>query len=79
VGIGHCRELHDRGTAKGFPDVDVEPADGVLGVFMSLNLFLFFCLLGSDVDPDLFPDWRVGERRVYATLKFLLYTILAAS
>jgi len=51
----------------------------VLGVFMSLNLFLFFVFWEAMLIPTYFLIGVWGEeRRVYATLKFLLYTIFGS-
>lgn len=48
----------------------------VLGVFVSLNLFLFFVFWEAMLIPCYFLLGLWGEeRRVYATMKFLVYTI----
>ena len=48
----------------------------VLGVFVSLNLFLFFVFWEAMLIPCYFLLGLWGEeRRVYATMKFLIYTI----
>ncbi|HEX6510261.1 MAG TPA: NADH-quinone oxidoreductase subunit M, partial [Chloroflexota bacterium] len=48
----------------------------VLGVFTSLNLFLFFVFWEAMLIPCYFLLGIWGEqRRVYATLKFVLYTV----
>jgi NADH-quinone oxidoreductase subunit M len=48
----------------------------VLGVFVSLNLFLFFVFWEAMLIPCYFLLGIWGEeRRVYATMKFLIYTI----
>ncbi len=49
---------------------------GMLGVFMSLDLLLFFVFWEVGLVPMYFliSQWG-GERRSYASLKFILYTI----
>ncbi len=48
----------------------------VLGVFTSLNLFLFFVFWEAMLIPCYFLLGIWGEqRRIYATMKFLIYTI----
>jgi len=52
---------------------------GLLGVFMSENLFLFFVFWEAMLIPTYFLIGMWGEeRRVYATMKFLIYTILGS-
>ena len=52
---------------------------GMLGVFMSLDFFLFYHVLGSDARADVFPDRRVGQRPpLYAAIKFFLYTLVGS-
>jgi NADH-quinone oxidoreductase subunit M len=51
----------------------------LLGVFMSLNLFLFFVFWEAMLIPSYFLVGIWGEeRRVYATMKFLVYTIFGS-
>jgi NADH-quinone oxidoreductase subunit M len=51
----------------------------ILGVFMSLNLFLFFVFWEAMLIPSYFLLGIWGEeRRVYATMKFLVYTIFGS-
>jgi NADH-quinone oxidoreductase subunit M len=51
----------------------------LLGVFMSLNLFLFFIFWEAMLIPSYFLLGIWGEeRRVYATMKFLVYTIFGS-
>ncbi|HLJ65761.1 MAG TPA: NADH-quinone oxidoreductase subunit M [Chloroflexota bacterium] len=51
----------------------------VLGVFMSVNLFLFFVFWEAMLIPSYFLLGMWGEeRRVYATTKFVLYTVLGS-
>lgn len=53
---------------------------GVLGVFMSLDLFLFFAMWELELIPMYFLIglWG-GARRQYASMKFILYTMLASA
>jgi NADH-quinone oxidoreductase subunit M len=51
----------------------------ILGVFMSLNLFLFFVFWEAMLIPSYFLLGIWGEeRRVYATMKFVVYTIFGS-
>lgn len=51
----------------------------ILGVFMSVNLFLFFVFWEAMLIPSYFLLGIWGEeRRVYATMKFLIYTIFGS-
>ncbi|MCJ7580686.1 MAG: NADH-quinone oxidoreductase subunit M [Candidatus Aminicenantes bacterium] len=49
---------------------------GILGVFVSLNLFLFYVFWEAMLIPMYFliGIWG-GKRRIYATVKFVLYTM----
>lgn len=53
---------------------------GVLGVFASLDLFLFFVMWELELIPMYFLIglWG-GPRREYAAIKFILYTMLASA
>lgn len=53
---------------------------GVLGVFSSLDLFLFFVMWELELIPMYFLIglWG-GKRREYAAIKFILYTMLASA
>ncbi len=53
---------------------------GVLGVFTSLDLFLFFVMWELELIPMYFLIglWG-GARRQYASMKFILYTMLASA
>src|SRR5207253_3343762 len=53
---------------------------GCLGVFLSLDLFLFFVFWEIVLVPMYFliAGWGYG-RRVYAALKFFLYTMLGSA
>jgi NADH-quinone oxidoreductase subunit M len=53
---------------------------GVLGVFAALDLVLFFIFWEAMLVPAYFLIGRWGgERRVYATLKFFLYTMAGSA
>jgi NADH-quinone oxidoreductase subunit M len=58
---------------------DADAADGVLGVFVALDLFLFFMFWEIMLVPMYFiiGIWG-GERRVYAAIKFFLYTAVGS-
>lgn len=52
---------------------------GILGVFVSLNLFLFYVFWEAMLIPMYFLVGMWGEeRRVYATMKFVLYTMVGS-
>ena len=52
---------------------------GMLGVFMALDLFLFYTMWEAMLIPMYFivGIWG-GERRIYASLKFFIYTMLGS-
>jgi NADH-quinone oxidoreductase subunit M len=52
---------------------------GMLGVFMALNLFLFYIMWEVMLIPMYFivGIWG-GERRIYASLKFFIYTMVGS-
>ncbi len=52
---------------------------GVIGVFVSLNLFLFYVFWEAMLIPMYFliGIWG-GQRRVYATTKFVLFTMFGS-
>ena len=52
---------------------------GIIGVFVSLNLFLFYVFWEAMLIPMYFliGVWG-GPRRIYATLKFVLFTMLGS-
>ena len=52
---------------------------GMLGVFMSLDLFLFYVMWEAMLIPMYFivGIWG-GERRIYASLKFFIYTMIGS-
>ncbi|VUC80242.1 NADH dehydrogenase I chain M [Salmonella sp. NCTC 11881] len=54
---------------------------GVIGVFLAIDMFLFFLLLGNDAGADVLPDRAVGPQsfltgktRITAATKFFIYT-----
>jgi NADH-quinone oxidoreductase subunit M len=53
---------------------------GMLGVFLALDLFLFFIFWEAMLIPMYFliGIWG-GERRIYATVKFVLYTMAGSA
>jgi NADH-quinone oxidoreductase subunit M len=53
---------------------------GLIGVFLSLDLFLFFVFFEAILIPMYFiiGIWG-GERRIYAAVKFFLYTALGSA
>ena len=52
---------------------------GIIGVFVSLNLFLFYVFWEAMLIPMYFliGIWG-GKRRIYATFKFVLFTMLGS-
>src|SRR5256884_8885037 len=52
---------------------------GMLGVFMSLDLFLFYVMWEVMLVPMYFiiGVWG-GERRLYASIKFFIYTMVGS-
>ncbi len=52
---------------------------GIIGVFVSLDLFLFFLFWEAMLIPMYFLIGIWGhERRIYAALKFIIYTMLGS-
>ncbi|MFQ6082185.1 MAG: NADH-quinone oxidoreductase subunit M [Candidatus Aminicenantia bacterium] len=52
---------------------------GIIGVFLALNLFLFYVFWEAMLIPMYFliGIWG-GKRRIYATIKFVIYTMLGS-
>lgn len=52
---------------------------GIIGVFVSLNLFLFYVFWEATLIPMYFliGIWG-GRRRIYATIKFVIFTMLGS-
>jgi NADH-quinone oxidoreductase subunit M len=68
---------HDR---KGYVSWMLLLEAGCIGVFLSLDLFLFFLFWEIVLVPMYFLIGGWGyERRVYATLKFFIYTMLGSA
>ncbi len=72
----------------GWPETEARPfvffllllETGVLGVFAAIDLVLFFIFWEAMLIPAYFLIGRWGgERRVYASLKFLLYTMAGSA
>jgi NADH-quinone oxidoreductase subunit M len=71
------KSIHDR--AKGFFIALLALETGMIGVFVSLDLFLFFVFWEVMLIPMYFIIGIWGhERRVYAAVKFILYTMLGS-
>ncbi|HET9401783.1 MAG TPA: NADH-quinone oxidoreductase subunit M [Candidatus Acidoferrales bacterium] len=69
--------VHDR--MKGFFVSLLILETGVIGVFLALDLFLFFLFWEVMLIPMYFLIGLWGhERRIYAALKFILYTMLGS-
>jgi NADH-quinone oxidoreductase subunit M len=69
--------IHER--AKGFFICLLVLETGVIGVFVSLDLFLFFLFWEVMLIPMYFLIGIWGhERRIYAAIKFVLYTMLGS-
>ncbi|MCH8328010.1 MAG: NADH-quinone oxidoreductase subunit M, partial [Candidatus Marinimicrobia bacterium] len=64
---------------KGFMIVMLVMETGIIGVFMALDLFLFYIFWEAMLIPMylLIGIWG-GERRLYASIKFVLYTMLGS-
>jgi NADH-quinone oxidoreductase subunit M len=54
---------------------------GVMGVFLSLDLFLFFVFFEIVLVPMYFliNGWGHGERKTYSAMKFFLYTMFGSA
>ncbi|MCX6563639.1 MAG: NADH-quinone oxidoreductase subunit M, partial [Candidatus Aminicenantes bacterium] len=52
---------------------------GIIGVFISLNMFLFYVFWEATLIPMYFliGIWG-GKRRIYATMKFVMFTMLGS-
>ncbi|MBI2202526.1 MAG: NADH-quinone oxidoreductase subunit M [Candidatus Rokubacteria bacterium] len=70
--------IHDR--TKEFVIAMLVLETGMLGVFMALDLFLFFVFWEAMLVPMYFiiGVWG-GPRRVYAAIKFVLYTMVGSA
>jgi NADH-quinone oxidoreductase subunit M len=69
----------DENRTKGFYVTLLVLETGMIGVFVSLDLFLFFLFWEAMLIPMYFLIGIWGhERRIYAALKFILYTMLGS-
>ena len=79
IAIGASWNSIHGGSVKGFFISLLILETGVIGVFVSLDLFLFFVFWEVMLIPMYFLIGVWGhERRIYATLKFVLYTMLGS-
>lgn len=75
--LASWNSIHER--AKGFFIALLVLEMGMIGVFVSLDLFLFFVFWEVMLIPMYFIIGIWGhERRVYAAVKFILYTMLGS-
>ena len=75
--LASWRSIHDR--VKGFFISLLVLEMGLIGVFVSLDLFLFFVFWEVMLIPMYFIIGIWGhERRIYAAVKFILYTMLGS-
>ena len=75
--LASWKSIHDR--AKGFFICLLILETGVIGVFVSLDLFLFFLFWEVMLIPMYFLIGIWGhERRIYAAIKFVLYTMFGS-
>ncbi|HJQ21803.1 MAG TPA: proton-conducting transporter membrane subunit, partial [Gemmatimonadaceae bacterium] len=68
-----------RARSHGYYSLMLLLTAGMLGVFMSLDLFLFYVMWEVMLVPMYFivGIWG-GERRVYASVKFFIYTMVGS-
>jgi len=73
--LGSFKYIQERGREPTFYAMMLLLETGVVGVFMALDLFLFFLFWEIMLVPMYFiiGIWG-GERRIYAAIKFFLYT-----
>ena len=75
--LASWKSIHDR--VKGFFFALLMLEAGVIGVFLSLDLFLFFLFWEMMLIPMYFLIGIWGhEHRIYAAVKFVLYTMLGS-
>ena len=75
--LASWKSIHER--AKGFFICLLVLETGVIGVFLSLDLFLFFLFWEVMLIPMYFLIGIWGhERRIYAAVKFVLYTMFGS-
>src|SRR3954470_7974424 len=68
-----------RTRTRGYYSLLLVLTTGMLGVFVALDLFLFYVMWEVMLVPMYFiiGIWG-GERRIYATMKFFLYTMIGS-
>jgi NADH-quinone oxidoreductase subunit M len=76
VSIMTAWPMQKRDRMKGYLILLLATQTGILGVFSSLDMFLFYLFWEATLVPLYFliGMWG-GERRLYATVKFFLYTL----
>ena len=75
--LASWKSIHNR--TQGFYITLLILETGIVGVFVSLDLFLFFLFWEAMLLPMYFLIGIWGhERRIYAALKFILYTMLGS-
>ena len=75
--LASWKSIHNR--TQGFYITLLILEAGIVGVFVSLDLFLFFLFWEAMLIPMYFLIGVWGhERRIYAALKFILYTMLGS-
>ena len=75
--LSSWKSIHNR--MQGFYITLLILETGIVGVFVSLDLFLFFLFWEAMLIPMYFLIGIWGhERRIYAALKFILYTMLGS-
>jgi NADH-quinone oxidoreductase subunit M len=75
--LGSFRYIRDR--QRGFYALMLLLQTGIIGVFAAMDLFLFYVFFELTLVPMYFivGVWG-GERRIYAAIKFFLYTALGS-
>jgi len=78
IALGASTSIRDR--AKEFVAFTLLLEAGMIGVFLAQDLFLFFVFFEAILIPMYFiiGIWG-GERRVYAAMKFFIYTALGSA
>ena len=75
--LASWKSVHER--VQGFFIALLVLETGMIGVFVSLDLFLFFLFWEAMLIPMYFLIGIWGhERRIYAAVKFILYTMLGS-
>src|ERR671938_199876 len=75
----YSRATHYRWIALGFSAMMLALESAMIGVFVSLDLLLFFLFFELSLVPMFFliGAWG-GERRLYAAIKFYIYTAVGS-